>query len=154
MRGSEIAKPLFLTATLVLFGVSGFLAMKTHYFVVHAARAEGRVVEMLNETAKEGGNPLLRPVVEFETDRGIKIRFSSSSATYPPSYERDDIVTVLYEPLRPRSAEIDGIFPLWGAALITGGLCVIFAGFTIAFYLRIGFADRKVPRRKAPQAKQ
>ncbi|MBR7518176.1 hypothetical protein KC217_21130, partial [Mycobacterium tuberculosis] len=64
MRGSTIAKPVFLAVTLILFGVSGYLAIHAHRFIVHAQRAQGRVVEMLIESSGNGGPALSRPMVE------------------------------------------------------------------------------------------
>ncbi len=76
-------------------------------------------------------------MVEFMTADGTKIEFKSTSASYPPSFARNEIVTVFYDPDEPQSAEINDFFSLWGGVLITSGLCVVFAGFTTAFYLRV-----------------
>lgn len=153
MRGSAIAKPVFLAVTLILFGVSGYLAIHTHRFIINAERAQGRVVEMLTEPSSNGGSALSRPVVEFMTADGTKIEFHSTSASSPPSFARNEIVTVLYNPSQPQSAEISDFFSLWGGVLITGALCIAFAGFTAAFYLRVRSSAQKPRRKQTSQAK-
>lgn len=153
MRGSTIAKPVFLAVTLILFGVSGYLAIHAHRFIVHAQQAQGRVVEMLMESPGNGGPALSRPMVEFMTADGIRIEFKSTSASYPPSFARNEIVTVFYDPDEPQSAEIDSFFSLWGGVVITSGLCVVFAGFTTALFLRVSFAGKKSRRERMSQAK-
>ena len=152
MRSAGITRFIFLVTTLILFGAAGFFAIKTHRFIVHAARAEGRVVKLLTEPSRDGGHPLTRPVVEFRTADGTRVEFKSTSPSCPPSFARDEIVTVFYEQSQPQSAEIDSFFSLWGGVVITSGLCVVFAGFTAALYLRISFAGKKSRRKRTSQA--
>lgn len=153
MRSARITRFIFLVTTLILFGSAGFCAVRTHSFIVQATRAEGRVVKLLTEPSRDGGHPLTRPVVEFSTADGTRVEFTSTSASYPPSFARDETVTVFYEQSEPQSAEIDSFFSLWGGVVITSGLCVVFAGFTAALYLRISFAGKKSRCKQTSQAK-
>jgi hypothetical protein len=56
---------------------------------------------------------LYRPLVSFRTQDGRTIKFTPSIAMRPAPYQVGDRISVLYEPDRPKQAQINRFVYLW-----------------------------------------
>ena len=97
-------------------------------FVRLAARADGRVVQMVEQDGEDG--KLYAPVFVFRDSSGEEHTVHSHTASYPPEHQIGDSVRVLYLPGRPQDAKTDRFFSLWGLPFVTGILA--------AFYVPLG----------------
>ena len=113
----------------------------TRRFLAGAATATGTVTELVRREGREqGDSPTYAPTVRFRTARGQSVELVGTPSSNPPAYSVGDEVRVLYDAARPNQASIDGIFSLWGVALILGGLGAVFAavgGFVLALHVRV-----------------
>jgi hypothetical protein len=116
---------------------SFFLYQNTQDFLKDALQAEGTVIELVRSRSSD--STTYRPVVEFKTQSGSVIEFTSSSGSNPPSYSKGEVVSILYHESSPEQAKINGFFSLWGLPLILGSLGAVFflVGFSIIFSSRL-----------------
>ena len=87
----------------------------------HYQPTEGSVVDIRTESVTPG-NPYYFPVVEFRLPSGKTMRFESKVGSYPRHPKKGDAVPVLYDPDRPRDAEIDSPSAKW---FLPGGLAFL-----------------------------
>jgi len=80
--------------------------------------------------------------VRFKTADGKSIEFQSTTQSNPPAYYAGQNVTVLYDPGKPNSAAISGLFSIWGVSLILGIIGTVFTGVGLALVL----AGRRLSR--------
>jgi len=97
-------------------------------FVRSAARADGRVIQMVERDGDYG--KLHAPVFVFLDASGAEHTVHSTTGSNPPKYQVGDTVRVLYSPANPQGAKTDWFFSLWGLPFVTGVLA--------AFYLPLG----------------
>ncbi len=97
-------------------------------FVHSAARADGRVIQMVERDGEHG--KMYAPVFVFRDASGVEHTVHSQTASYPPEHQVGDTVRVLYSLGSPQDAKTDRFFSLWGWPLVTGLLAV--------FYLPLG----------------
>ena len=118
----------------MLFGAYS-LYSGTQSFLETAVSTQGTVID-LRRSRSSDGDDTYAPVVQFNTNGGESIEFTSSTSSNPPSYSRGEPVEVLYQEDSPYDAKIKGFFSLWGAALIVGIFGAIFflIGFSIIFF--------------------
>jgi len=117
MKSVGVLKFLFLLIGLGLLAGAYFVYRNTSEFVDTARRAQGTVV------ALRGG----APEVQFRTEQGREVQFTSSVSSKPPSYRVGETVEVLYHKDQPENAEINGIMTLWFGTMILGGLGTVFS---------------------------
>ena len=98
------------------------------HFVRSAARANGRVIQMVERDGEHG--KLYAPVFIFRDSSGVEHTVHSVTASDPPEHRVGDSVGVLYSPQNPQGAKTDRFFSLWGLPFVTGLLA--------AFYLPLG----------------
>jgi hypothetical protein len=121
--------------------ISGVVALVSFLvdwrFVGTAARADGRVIQVLEFKGEDG--PVYAPVFSFRDARGAEHTVYSSTASYPPEHEVGEAVRVLYSPQSPREAKIDRFFSLWLLPFITGVIASLYlpVGLLIWFWPRI-----------------
>ncbi len=134
MRTISIVKYAFAMVGLGMLIGAFFLYENTQNFLENALTAEGTVIELVR--SKSSDSTTYRPVVEFETQGGSRVEFTSSSGSNPPSYSEGEIVEVLYQESAPEQAKINSFFSLWGASTILGGMGSVFflAGLSIILY--------------------
>ena len=83
------------------------------------------------------------PVVSFVTQTGETVQFTSNTSSSPPAYHRGEQVQVLYRPLAPHDARIDGFLSLWGSSVIFGALGGVFFAIGAGIVLFAVFQARK-----------
>ncbi len=127
----------------IIFGISAIVllliaigaAFNTNRFLEKAVATEGVVIDLVEKGSTDSGNTLYAPVVAFTTKEGEQVEFVSASSSYPPAYELNESIEVLYLPEKPTDAKIKGTFSLWGVSIITGILGVVFSIFPLVLFL-------------------
>jgi hypothetical protein len=113
-----------LSIGLLLGSLTAFIC--TRHFVNTAARADGTVNRLLEESTKDG--ILYRPVFEFRDARQQRHEMHSAFRSRPPAHQVGDKVTVLYAIADPDNAVVDGFWDLWFNSLL---LAFVGSGFLI-----------------------
>lgn len=124
-----------------IFGVVGVVFLIIGLFVFNStillerkgSIAEGRVVEMVLNSDRDG----YRPVVEFVDARGERHQFASSFSSNPPRFKAGDKVEVLYRPDAPERARIRDWLTLYLLPSIFAGLGIIFALMWLGYGLYV-----------------
>ena len=90
-------------------------------------RVEGVVIEARDNQ---------KPVVEFRTREGQRVRVEGSISASPTPYRVGERIGVFYDPADPSAAMIDSFLERWFTSVLFGGFAAVFsligAGFTIA----------------------
>jgi len=97
-------------SSVALFLGSGIFWYKTQRFIATAHTAQGTVLDLVNsefKDASKGSRSCWKPVIQFITSRGNKVKFSPNSCSNPPRYRRGDHVTILYEVDNPEFAKLN-----------------------------------------------
>jgi hypothetical protein len=103
-----------------------YMFVDTKAWLGRSVEAEGSVVEMVRVVDRETHGSMFAPLVRFKTPDGKSIEFQSTTQSNPPSYYAGQTVTVLYDPGKPNSAAIAGLFSIWGATIILGIIGSVF----------------------------
>jgi hypothetical protein len=117
----------------MVFGLVGTIFLAVAFFTVRselnyrkgAIRVPGIVVDLVPTRGSKGGT-LYKPVFEFADLDDRMHRVTGSLASSPPSFERNEAVTVLYQPEDPEKAQIDSFMEAWFLPLIFGSLGTVF----------------------------
>lgn len=134
MGSSKIGKYLALIVGLSMLAGAWFSYKSTTEFLGAAVSGRGEVVDFFESRSSD--SITYRPVVSFETDTGQLIRFTSSTGSNPPAYNRGETVEVLYDPLAPDNAQINGFFSLWGVPVIFVAIGGLLSLIGIALFVR------------------
>lgn len=130
MKLFAIMKYIFSIIGIGLLAGAYYLYQSTQDFLGSALSAQGTVVELsLSRSHKSGSSNssvTYAPVVNFTTNEGKSITFTSTTSSNPPSYTEGETVEVFYQADRPESAKINGFFSLWGGTLILSGIGAVF----------------------------
>lgn len=142
MRTVSITKYVFTVIGLAMVAGACFMYSNTQDFLSKAVSTEGTVTQLI--LSRSNDSTTYRPVVEFKTQNGRIVEFTSSTGSNPPSYSQGEVVEVLYQETSPQDAKINGFFSLWGGIAILGGLGSVF--FVIGFLIISVSAlkDRKI----------
>jgi hypothetical protein len=118
----------------VIFSASGLaclvlaaaFALHTKYFLLHAVRASGTIVEMLPVEHKSDGDITVEyaPVFRFQAENGQSYTIRSSTSTNPPEFQTGDAVSVLYDRGDPKEATPDSFAQLWIVPVILVGIAI------------------------------
>lgn len=132
MRTISIVKYAFTMVGLLMLIGAFFIYNNTQDFLKDALTTEGTVIEL----DRPSDSSTYWPVVEFKTQGGSTVEFTSSSGSNPPSYSKGDAVEVFYQETSPEQAKINDIITLWGAPIVLGGLgsILFLAGFSIILF--------------------
>lgn len=132
MKVQDIARIVFPLVGAGLLVGAAFTYEKRASFIAEAVRGDGVVIDLESSRSGSSSDRTYRPVVRFVTEDGERVEFTSSFGSNPPSYSRGDRVRVLYLPSRPRDAEIESFFALWGVTVILGGIGAVFLVIGVA----------------------
>lgn len=113
--------------------VGGYVAyIRVKLSMTGRLRATGTVVDL--QRINLGDMDGFKPIVEFVSQDGKTIRFTTSLGSMPSMYSKGEGVVVVYDPLDPGSAKIADPFSLWnwpwfmgviGVSLICRGVIAI-----------------------------
>ena len=117
---ATLIKYLFTLFGAVMLAGTFYLSRDTRAFLASAVQAEGKVIELVRS------HKTYRPVIRFIDRRGQAVEFTSSAGSSPPIYAVGEKVAVLYLPEKPRNAEVDDFFVIWGGLIILGILGIVF----------------------------
>ena len=146
---TTIIRLVFSVVGALLCGIALLLYQHTSAFIASASRTQGEVLRLLHvESSKSNSSGTWKPLVRFKAPSGEIIEFAPSSSSSPPAYKVGEKVDVFFDPNDPQDAMLDGFFSLWGGALITGGLGLVFLLVTavLLFVPATGPARRRRPR--------
>lgn len=96
-------------------------------------RTKGNVVRLEESNSSEGGCCVYSPVVEF-TAGGQTYSFESGNASDPPAYDVGEEVSILYDPAKPETAQIDSFFERWLFPIIIIPAMII-AALVVTFFM-------------------
>lgn len=125
-----------------LLGGAYYLYQSTQDFLGTALSAQGTVVELVRSRSRD--STTYAPVVNFTTNEGKTISFTSTTSSNPPSYTEGETVQVFYQADRPEAAKINGFFSLWGGTLILGGIGAVFFAISASIIMAGRRKARKI----------
>ena len=126
MKTIALTKYIFTIVGILLLSVAFIFYFKINSFLSEAIEANGTVVDYVKSRSSD--STTYKPVVQFNTQDGEKIEFTSSSGSSSKKYRTGANVEVLYLPLKPEKAKINSFFSLWGFHMIFGLLGAVFFG--------------------------
>lgn len=144
----SIFKYVFATAGIGLLAGAYFSYSNTKGYLSNAITTEGTVIDIVPSKSKD----LVRytPVVRYTTAGGRQVEFTSSMASTPSRYSREDVVEVLYDAKSPEKAKINSFFSLWGGTAVLGaiGSVFLFSGLSMTVlgklkYRKINYLKRQ-----------
>ncbi|NMG31146.1 DUF3592 domain-containing protein [Aromatoleum evansii] len=97
---------------------------RTRVFVRQSVVAPGTIVALTEN--RERDEVSYFPTVKFRIVTGREITFQSAMGSSQDAGRIGDSVVVRYRADQPHIAEIDRFMPLWGQALLFGGLGLVF----------------------------
>jgi hypothetical protein len=129
MKILTTAKYIFLITGLSMLVGGLYWYQGVRIFVREASVAQGTVTDLVrsSSSSSSSNSTTYRPVVQYTTQSGETVEFTSSSGSNPPSYSKGEQVEVLYRPLLPAQAKINSFFSLWGGPVIVGSLGGVFS---------------------------
>ena len=150
MKNNPVAilRLVFGAVGLVLCAVAWLLHHNTATFIASAGRTQGEVMRLLHvESSKRNESGTWKPLVRFKAPGGEIIEFTPSSSSNPPAYDVGEKVDVFFDPRNPQDAMLNGFFSLWGGAVITGGIGLVFLLVAVAmlFLPALAPATRRRP---------
>jgi len=124
---------LYLTLGLGCIVICIFVSFSTFSFLENASSANGKVVELIK---KHSSKSSLYPKIEFKDLNGNSIVFTSNFGISPSinTYQKGDVVKVLYQSDLPDSAKVNSFFSLWGISLL---LFIVGSVFTFSSIRKI-----------------
>lgn len=121
-----IAGSIFLPLGLGFLAGSAWTARSAADARARAVRADGEVVELVEERSSDSSRSMWAPRVRFQVPDGRSFEFVSSVRTNPPTYAVGDRVVVRYAPDRPSDARLDDWLSWWFLPSLLGGLGAVF----------------------------
>lgn len=120
--------------TVILIGC--FLAYQQLRFINQSASSDGTIVELKAYKSQRRSTSSVSycPIAQFTTVTGELIRFEGSICSYPPSFQAEQKVPILYNPNNPKRAEISTFWQLWFNSVLVIGLGVLFTGISWLCY--------------------
>jgi hypothetical protein len=90
-------------------------------------RIEGKYIRTKTDMGIKLDNKYrFRPVIEFENQNKQRVRFTTSIAQSPHPFQIGKMVTVFYEPDKPKKAQVYDFVHLWFSTLILIGFGLFF----------------------------
>jgi hypothetical protein len=121
---------ILMLAGLLFFAIGSGMTMRQRILEKQGIEAPGVVIGLQENYDSDGST--YTPVVQFSTNSGQSIEFTSSYSSSPPAYDVGESVTVVYPPDNPADAIIksDGqflhiIFMLLGGAVTAVGFYLV-----------------------------
>lgn len=132
-KGLKLLVAIFLFVGILLLAIGlSVTASRVHLEQV-GTTAHGRVIRVQPRSGRHGIDYC--PVVEFQTNYGEKIIFTSSMGSSRPSFHPGEVVAVLYDPGDPKHAYIRSFMEFWGTPVVVCALGLIFGGIPIGILL-------------------
>ena len=126
---------LFIGLGLLFTAIGIGWTVKTRQFVASAVHVKGTLVEYAQHEDSDSGSTMYAPVVEFTTQDGQPIRFTSSTSSSMRSWDVGQQINMLYDPQKPEHAEIASIFDLWFGPAIFLFIGIVFTAIGIGVWI-------------------
>jgi hypothetical protein len=126
-----IGPAVFSLAGLLFFAIGSGLTYSQRALESQGVEAPGVVVDLQENYESDGST--YAPVVQFKTESGQSVTFTSSYSSSPPSYDVGKTVTVVYPPEAPEKAIIKGDGQIVHIIFMLLGGIVAAVGFYLAF---------------------
>lgn len=135
--GRSVVGTVLVLVAIAIFAAGWRLTETDRFFLLHAARTTGTVVEhepFVREARKV--QERFRLVVSFEAPGGQRVRFRSLATYGRPPYPVGQTVPVRYDPERPDRARVDRRIEFLAPVLIWMGSVLLLGmvGVAIAVY--------------------
>jgi hypothetical protein len=121
---------IFTGVGVLLLGIDLFFFMHTQQQITNVLHVQGKVIELVAQGPGEDAS--VAPKVSFVARNGDTYTFTSSMSTYPPSFQKGQIVELYYDPQNPKEAVIDTFWELWFVNVLLTGLSLPFLGVGLA----------------------
>jgi hypothetical protein len=134
---------LMITVVGLIFSTIGYCGWAdTNNIIKHGVKTEGRVVDLLTNYNKKKRSSTKAPVVQFKTQQGETILYTSSMYSSPCPYHQGQSLPIWYLPDNPQEATLNGtetylffsIFAGFGALALLFGLPTLFKVFTLLLF--------------------
>ena len=119
---------IFLGVAVLMLVIATITSINTARMLARETSTQGYVTALVTRTDVDG-DLFYYPVVRFVLPDGSRQTVQATEGSWPPAYQVDESVTVLYDPEHPDQARIDsfaGALSLWIVPLVTGILGVAF----------------------------
>ena len=119
---------IFLGVAVLMLVIATITGISTGGTLANEQRVQGHVTALVTRTDADG-DLFYYPVVRFVLQDGSRRTVQTADGAWPPAYQVDEAVTVLYDPEHPdqaRIASFAGALSLWIVPLVTGILGVAF----------------------------
>lgn len=134
----QLVGPLiFFLFGVLFFAIGSGMTLRQRTLEGQGFEVPGMVVDLQENYDSDGST--YTPVVQFKTNSGQSIEFTSSYSSSPPAYDVGESVTVVYPPDNPSDAIIKGdgqflhiIFMLLGGAAAAIGFYMVFSALRAA----------------------
>lgn len=128
---------------LVFPAFGGLLLIIALLLQIHRWGEEERMLRTAGSVVAVSGRGC--PSIAFSTGQGERVTFSGQVCSRP-GYDVGESVELLYDPLEPQNAHIDGFTQNWFVSLLLGSFGLIFLAAGLLFLLPGVFADRRRTR--------
>jgi len=142
----------FSAVGILLLGVAAWIAQDNIRFMERAARVEGEVVDVVRVQGVTTGRQSRRssawyPVIAYTPQGGSLITKRSNIGSSPPSYDKGDKLTVMYEPSAPEDFQIDSPVSIWMSTFVLGfiGFLAASIGLVMVWVVRRGVGKSTTP---------
>jgi hypothetical protein len=119
---------IFLGVAVLMLVIATITSISTGFTLANQQRARGHVTALVTRTDADG-DLFYYPVVRFVLPDGSRQTVQTTEGSWPPAYQVDESVTIVYDPEHSDQARIDsfaGALSLWIVPLVTGILGVAF----------------------------
>lgn len=127
-----------------LLAIAVYLFFNTKHFINNANLVQGVVIENIRSSSDDSYT--YRPMIEFTTQDGRRIKFVSKLGSGSPSYSVGQHVDVLYVPSAPENAKINSFMNLYFVTLILGVMSGVILASLLVGRLFKGLGKKKVAR--------
>lgn len=127
-----------------LLAIAVYLFFNTKHFINNANLVQGVVIENIRSSSDDSYT--YRPMIEFTTQDGRRIKFVSKLGSGSPSYSVGQHVDVLYVPSAPENAKINSFMNLYFVTLILGVMSGVILASLLVGRLFKGLGKKKATR--------
>jgi hypothetical protein len=120
---------IFAGVGVLLLGVDLFLFLHTRQQFDNAIHVQGKVIDLIPQDSGEDAS--VAPRISFVAKNGETYTFTYLS-TYPPAFQKGQILEIYYDPKYPKNALIDNFWELWFVNVLLTGLSLPFLGVGLA----------------------
>lgn len=123
MKSMPLLQKIVLIIATLMLSLALYMASNTLEYINGSTLSVGKVVDFKDVYSSR--SMTYAPIIEYQLPDGKTAHFVSSTSAYPPAYEINEPVDILYSTNQPQNVSINGFFSLWIGELIVGGLGLV-----------------------------